>query len=185
MSEQDSKGPDTDSIVLALKAEKERGLQALAAKYDRLIAEVQALTTGVQIEINPTDTMRQTDSTGAVSIGPGEFHNLSYTKAARSILEKVKKPLLTQEILTYFERSGRKMPGKNPVATLYSSLKKSSEFELVSRNTWGLSDWYEKKRKAPQSLADRTTEIMRKGAISFVDAKKQAEREIEKEEKGA
>jgi len=185
MGEQDSKVPDTDSIVSALKADKERGLQALAAKYDRLIAEVQALTTSAQIEINPTDTMRQTDSTSIVSIGPGEFHNLSYTKAARSILEKVKKPLVTQEILTYFERSGRKMPGKNPVATLYSSLKKSTEFELVSRNTWGLADWYGKKRKAPQSVPERTIEIMRQGSISMIEARKRAEKELEKEAKEA
>lgn len=185
MAEQNDNVFDSDSIIAALKAEKEKALQVLAAKFDRIIADLQALSAGSRLEIEYGDIARQAERNEGLSIGPGEFHNLSYTKAAKQILEKAKKPLVTQEILSYFEKSGRKMPGKNPVATLYSSLNKSGDFELVTRNTWGLGDWYGKKRKPPQGIAERTNEIMRHNTISFVEARKQAQKEIEKETKQA
>jgi hypothetical protein len=184
MGDQDIKAPETEALLDALRAQKEKALQALADRYDKVIAEVQELSLNPAMEVRISGSLRQADSI-AVSIQPGEFHNLSYTKAARAILEKIRKPLTTQDILAYFEKSGRRMPGKNPVATLYSSLKKGSDFELVTRNTWGLADWYEKKRKAPQSLTERTNEIMRNRTISFVDARKQAEKELEREAKEA
>jgi hypothetical protein len=186
MSDQENKAPDRDTLVSMLKAQKERALQALSARWDKIIADVQELGLDSHMEVNVRGALPQSDGVEAVSIQAGEFHNLSYTKAAKAILEKTnRRPLTTQEILAYFERSGRKMPGKNPSATLYSSLKKSSDFELVARNTWGLADWYEKKRKAPQSMDERTNEIMRQGAISFVEAQKRARKELEKEAKEA
>src|SRR5271157_4929547 len=186
MSDQENKVPDRESLVNILKAQKERALQALSARWDKIIADVQGLGLDSPIEMNVSSALRQTDTVEAVSIQAGEFHNLSYTKAAKAILEKTsRKPLTTQEILSYFERSGRKMPGKNPSATLYSSLKKSNDFELVARNTWGLADWYEKKRKAAQSVEERTTDLMRQGPISFNEAQKRARKELEKEAKEA
>jgi hypothetical protein len=186
MTDQETKAPDTETLVNILKAQKERALQALSARWDKIIADVQGLGLDSHIEVNVSGALRQSDAVEVISIQAGEFHNLSYTKAARAILEKTsRKPLTTQEILSYFERSGRKMPGKNPAATLYSSLKKSDDFELVARNTWGLADWYEKKRKGPQSVDERTTELMRQGAISFVQAQKRARKELEKEATGS
>lgn len=186
MSDQENKAPDRDTLVNILKAQKERALQALSARWDKIIADVQELGLDSHMEVNASGALRQLDGVEAISIQAGEFHNLSYTKAAKAILEKTnRKALTTQEILAYFERSGRKIPGKIPSATLYSSLKKSDDFELVSRNTWGLADWYGKKRKAPQSITERTTELMRQGAISFVEAEKRARKELEKEAKQA
>lgn len=186
MADQETKPPEIESLVSALKAQKERAIQALAARFDKVIEDIQKLTLDSPLEVNVSSAMRQSDAVEVISIQAGEFHNLSYTKAARAILEKIRKPLTTQEILAYFERSGRKVPGKNPSATIYSSLKKSSDnFELVSRNTWGLSEWYEKKRKIPQSVGEKTLEIMRSGAVSFVEAQNRARKELEKEAKQA
>jgi DNA-directed RNA polymerase delta subunit len=86
------------------------------------------------------------------SVRPGEFHALSYPAAARKILAKTDKhPLSTPQLMQIIEKSGRKVEGKNPVGTIYSSLSRNSDFSKVAENTWGLSEWYPGGKKAAKN----------------------------------
>jgi DNA-directed RNA polymerase delta subunit len=87
------------------------------------------------------------------SVKPGEFHGLSYPAAARKILAKTDKhPLTTPQLMQIIEKSGRKVEGKNPLGTIYSSLSRNSDFQKVAENTWGLSEWYPSGAKKPSKV---------------------------------
>ena len=59
------------------------------------------------MEVAASGALRQSDGVEAAAIQAGEFHNLSYTKAARAILEKTnRKALTTQEILRISKEVG-------------------------------------------------------------------------------
>jgi DNA-directed RNA polymerase delta subunit len=113
----------------------------------------------------------------------GEFHGMSYTSAARSILERSpnKAPLTTQEILGYILKSGRKVEGKNPAGTIYSSLKRGPDFELVAKNTWGLAAWYNVKRKPKP---DKSGEVQESEPPIFSDKDTPIASEMELQEVG-
>ncbi len=184
MTEQDTKRSAYDAVLTDLRAKKEQAIQEVARKYDLLIAGVEAAmtngTVGLVLETTPAggDEMAQRDSVETITIGVGEFHGMPYTNAARAILQKTnRRALKTSEILMYIERSGRKVEGKNPAGTIYSSLKRNQDFELVAPNTWGLAEWYGRKRRSGKGVAGRTEEIMRQGSTSFARAVAQAEGE--------
>lgn len=173
MAEQDIPNSSYEALLSELRARRECAIQ----KYDAAIAALEALKTDWYGEVSGNG-MPLRDSIEVISISPGEFHGLSYTKAAEAILRKTnRRALTTQEIMSYYERSGKKIDGKNPTATLYSSLKKSKEFELVTRNTWGLAEWYGKSRKSNRSLAEKTIEVLHRGPVSLKDAVQKAEME--------
>lgn len=152
-----------EAVLNDLQAKKERetqeAIQRVSQKYAFLIASIQAAIDG-SLDL-PSDAPQQAINpmpipNGEVRITTGEFHGMSYPSAARSILERTNKtPLTTQQILAYIEKSGRKVEGKNPNGTVYSSLKRSPDFELVTKNTWGLAVWYNIKRKVK---SERSTE---------------------------
>lgn len=143
-----------EAVLNDLQAKKERetqeAIQKVNQKYAFLIASIQAAIDGLDL---PSDATQQAMTSppilnGEVRITTGEFHGMSYRSASRSILERTNKtPLTTQQILAYIEKSGRKVEGKNANGTIYSSLKRSPDFELVTKNTWGLAVWYNIKRK--------------------------------------
>jgi hypothetical protein len=152
-----------EAVLSDLQTKKERetqeAIQRVSQKYAFLIASIQAAIDG-SLDL-PNDATQQAMSStpipnGEVRVTTGEFHGMSYPSAARSILERTNKtPLTTQQILAYIEKSGRKVEGKNPNGTVYSSLKRSPDFELVTKNTWGLAVWYNIKRK---TKAERNSE---------------------------
>lgn len=151
-----------EAVLGDLRDRKDREIQdatsKITQKYESLIAAVQAAAGGETLNISVADASTVSES---VSVSPtmrittGEFHGMSYTSAARAILERSpnKAPLTTQEILAYIQKSGRKVEGKNPAGTIYSSLKRGPDFELVAKNTWGLAAWYNIKRKSKQEKA--------------------------------
>jgi hypothetical protein len=149
-----------EAVLNDLQTRKEREIlevtAKIAQKFDALIAAVQAAATGevapLELSVGSTVSVSENLSMAVnapVRITTGEFHGMSYTSAARSILERTNKTALTtQQILKYIQQSGRKVEGKNPAGTIYSSLKRGPDFELVAKNTWGLAAWYGIKRKA-------------------------------------
>ncbi|MGI8961992.1 MAG: HTH domain-containing protein [Bryobacteraceae bacterium] len=161
------------AVLSDLQAKKERetqeAIQKVSQKYAFLIASIQAALDG-SLDL-PNDASQQgmsamPVSNGEVRITTGEFHGMSYPSAARSILERTNKtPLTTQQILGYIEKSGRKVEGKNPNGTVYSSLKRSPDFELVTKNTWGLAVWYNIKRK---TKSEKSTESTPEGELEPV-----------------
>jgi HB1/ASXL restriction endonuclease-like protein with HTH domain len=179
MAEIENRDLAYDAVLNDLRTRREQEIQEVARKYDTAIAAIEALKGGV-ITVESTDAMGQKDSPESVLISIGEFHGMPFTNAARAILQKTnRRPLRTNEIVSYIERSGRKVEGKNPSGTIYSSLKRNPDFELVAPNTWGLAEWYGHKRK-PKSVAARTEEIMKDRSISIAEAAKQAQAEAQK-----
>lgn len=180
MSEPEKREASYDTVVADLKARKEREIQEIAQKYDNAIAAIEAVRGGLAIQVNSSDATGQGDSADQITIAIGEFHGMPYTNAARVILQKTgRKVLTTREILNFIEKSGRKVEVKNPAGTIYSSLTKNADFELVAPNTWGLAEWYGKKRKSNKSVATRTLEIMETTAIPFSKAAELAKKEKE------
>ncbi len=74
-------------------------------------------------------------------VADGEFFGMSATKAAKALLNKLgrTRPLKTREIFDGIVKGGIKPANTE---TLYKSLSRSKEFELVQKGTWGLSEWY-------------------------------------------
>ena len=169
-------------IVLAdLRLKREREIKAVTDKYDPAIAALEALLNG-----GVTKTESMTADGGEIQIKIGEFHGMPTTSATKVILQRANRPLRTDDIVRYIEKSGRKLEAANPAGNIYSSLKRNPDFELVAPNTWGLAEWYPARRKvtAKSSLAARVEQIMHDGApISQIEAVKQAEAEIASERK--
>lgn len=74
-------------------------------------------------------------------VADGEFFGMSATKASKALLEKLgrTRPLKTREIFDAITKGGVRLANAE---TLYKSLQRSKEFELVQKGTWGLSVWY-------------------------------------------
>ena len=74
-------------------------------------------------------------------VADGEFFGMSATKATKALLNKLgrTRPLKTREIFDAIKKGG-----VNPATpdVLYKSLARSKDFELASKGTWGLSEWY-------------------------------------------
>lgn len=83
----------------------------------------------------------------------GDFFGKSYAEAAREFLRRAKEPQTTITILHALRKAHYELKAKNPASTLYTTLSRHHGFRLVTRNTWGLADWYpgsEKKRVEPK-----------------------------------
>ena len=174
--EENNTAPGLETAIAELKARKERAIQEVSQKYDSLIVNLEAVLGEGQGQ-QFASTASTAPEVGEVHITVGEFHGMPYTSTAGAILQKTnRKPLKTHDILRHIEKSGRKVEGKNPVGTIYSSLKRNRDFELVAPNTWGLAEWYSKKRK--KNVAGRTEEIMREQSpTSLNEAAQRAEEE--------
>lgn len=124
-----------------------RDLRAKRDKIDSLIKALEELASGGMADsaeaILSVSTGDQLFDSLMNTIKPGEFHGMKYPAAARAILSKTNRhPLTTSQILEIIEKSGRKVEGKNPTGTIYSSLKRNADFVKVKKNTWGLAEWY-------------------------------------------
>lgn len=83
----------------------------------------------------------------------GDFFGKSWTEAAREFLRRAGEAQTTVTILNAMRKAQFPMKAKNPSSSLYTSLKRHNGFRLVTRNTWGLADWYpgvEKPKPEPQ-----------------------------------
>ncbi len=180
MSDQPQTNPY--EIVLAdLRLKREQEIKAVTDKYDPAIAALEVLFNGGAIR-----TESPTVEGGEIQIKIGEFHGMPTTSATKVILQRATRPLRTDDIVRYIEKSGRKLEAANPAGNIYSSLKRNPDFELVAPNTWGLAEWYPGKRKTATKplLFTRVEQIMHDRApISQVEAVKQAEAEIAGEPK--
>lgn len=90
----------------------------------------------------------------ATLVADGEFFGMSGTKATKALLNKLgrTRPLKTREIFVAITKGGVKLANAE---VLYKSLARSGEFELVSKGTWGLSEWYgSRSRKARRGAAE-------------------------------
>lgn len=179
MSEGNAPNP-YETLIADLRAKKEQEIKAVEEKYDQAIAAIE-LVMGSS-PLGDVQGYRSRES-GDIRINVGEFHGMPFTSAARAILQKTnRQPLKTEQIVRYIEASGRKIEAKNPAATVYSSLTRNPDFELVAPNTWGLAEWYGIKRKATKpGVAARAEEIMKAGPTSINDAAIIAEAEAEAE----
>lgn len=120
-------------------------LRAKRDKIDALIKALEELSAGGVVSTEEIMAATGSDAFNTLlnSVRPGEFHGMKYPAAARAILSRTDRhPLTTQQIVQVIEKTGRKVEGKNPTGTVYSSLSRSPDFEKVKRNTWGLAEWY-------------------------------------------
>lgn len=72
----------------------------------------------------------------------GDFYGKSYAEAAREFLKRAREAQTTQTILNALRKAQFELNAKNPASILYNSLRRHKGFALVSRNTWGLTEWY-------------------------------------------
>lgn len=72
----------------------------------------------------------------------GDFYGKSYAEAAKEFLKRTNEAQTTQTILNALRKAHFELKAKNPASILYTSLSRHKGFELVSRNTWGLTEWY-------------------------------------------
>jgi hypothetical protein len=80
----------------------------------------------------PSETVVRTDS----------FYNLSVTQATRKYLQMVKRPRGTKDISNALQRGGFLSTSANFYSTVYTALKRDSNFVIVKRGLWGLAEWY-------------------------------------------
>ncbi|SRR5216683_716430 len=174
MSDQDRPNP-YDAVISDLRAKKEQEIKRITDKYDAAISALTELA-GSGLSAAPAlDAV--TGESVEIQIRVGEFHGMTLTSAARTILAKGGRPMRTDEIVKHVEKSGRKLEAANPSANLYSSLKRNPDFELVAPNTWGLAEWYpgRSRKSKPMSVAAKAEEIMQQGTISIAEATQRAE----------
>ena len=140
-----------------------RDLRAKRDKIDALIKSLEEVSAGGMVssqEIMAAANGDQTFDTLMNSVKPGEFHGKSFPAAAHAILSKTDRhPLNTNQILEIIEKSGRKVEGKNPTGTIYSSLARNSDFVKVKSNTWGLTEWYPGSKKSSGKAKAVGTEV--------------------------
>jgi HB1/ASXL restriction endonuclease-like protein with HTH domain len=119
--------------------------------------ELDTLIRGLEKRMGIVSESKESESTGTTakasvslkSIPVGFFHNMSQADATDKLLRlNPGQPLRTKEILDAFRKSGMTVNPKNALTILYTTLKRSSRFERVAGQAWGLSEWYpDKKRK--------------------------------------
>lgn len=88
----------------------------------------------------------------------GDFFGKSYAEAAREFLRRAKEPQTTVTILHALRKAHYELKAKNPASALYTTLSRHHGFRLVTKNTWGLADWYpgsEKKRIEPKQQKNK------------------------------
>jgi DNA-directed RNA polymerase delta subunit len=89
--------------------------------------------------VNSAATSSDNGSGLTVEVQPWQFMGKSQPDAARSLLNLVKHPLTTEEIVDGIRRGGVAVKGKKN--TFYAILNRSEEFVRVAPNTWGLAEW--------------------------------------------
>jgi len=98
------------------------------------------------IEIGATPNLPKMPSpeTGSSArIRADEFFSMKQTEAAYAYLKKVGYAVHIDQILQALQAGGVKLGGKNPKATLYTSLVRGTKrFVLVSPSTFGLAEFY-------------------------------------------
>jgi hypothetical protein len=158
-----------DTIEAALQELREKRSQ-----IDQAIAALEQLGGGTSSLAGTSSTPSSSTSApsrqltsprgGPLVVHPGEFYNMSLTKAAVQLLKRAGHPLKTMDLFAALRRAEFPLNGKAPESTLYTSLTRSKDFVKVLPNTWALSEWHPEAATAPKpSTKKRRRRAKRQG----------------------
>jgi hypothetical protein len=116
--------------------------------------------------------MEQTDSVGTVTapaklpsparfprlLAPDAFFRMSVPDAIKGYLNIVKRPKTAKDITEGLQQGGLTTKAKNLYATVYPTLlrmEEGGEVVRVTKNEWGLTEWYPGARKSNQSPEEK------------------------------
>jgi len=173
-------------------------LKQMISEYRGKVATYQAMIAEWERELGLPVTAHTSNGASAgqdrgisVEVQPWQFMGKSQPEAAKVLLNLVKHPLTTEEIVDGIQRGGVQVKGKKN--TFYAILNRSEEFARFGRNTWGLADWpgrksFKKKRDekvpekvkankktatrdstAPQGVGAAMREVMKDGKLRSKD----------------
>ncbi|HTQ60137.1 MAG TPA: hypothetical protein VMI32_07940 [Candidatus Solibacter sp.] len=141
--------------------------------YQQLLAELEQERENIERMILwLKDRMEQTDSVGTVmtpakssvpvrfprELAPDAFFRKSVPDAIKGYLNIVKRPKTAKDITEGLQQGGLTTKAKNLYATVYPTLlrmEESGEVVRVTKNEWGLTDWYPGARKSNQSPEEK------------------------------
>jgi hypothetical protein len=121
--------------------EKIRLYEAMVAELER---ECGATSDGGVLAPSNGGEGRSKSSDPVANVRQFQFFNKSQPEAAKTLLEFVKHPLLTQQIVDGIEKGGVAVGGKSAKdkkLNLYSILNRNADFVRWEKDTWGLPHW--------------------------------------------
>src|SRR5258708_21659546 len=83
-----------------------------------------------------------------------EFAGMTPARATRALLLKIGRHEKTPTIIAAIRKGGVEVGGKNPVATLYTTLKRHSGFVSLGKNYWDLA---ERRADLVRAKSEKTT----------------------------
>ena len=157
--------------------ERQQSYAAVLADIERKIADFQKMAESLRALMGMSSSESHGKNDGVVLPSPpipgrqgasvsdplslvkvGDFFGKSYAEAAREFLRMAKEPQTTITILHALRKAHYDLKTKNPGSTLYTTLSRHQGFHLVTRNTWGLAEWYpgvDKKRVEPRPQREK------------------------------
>ena len=131
---------DYQAVVADLKARR--------ARYDQLIAAVEALILG-QGDVPELEPASAGSGTSILStaIHPDTFFGLTFNDAAKKFLKIARRAQHTTAIADAIGQGGLKRPDVNVLSSILVRAAKGREIVKVGKGMWGLPEWYPKPPK--------------------------------------
>jgi len=145
-----------DAAVLAYLKAKRASLDASIAALEAFLGPtpLEGVPDGVAVRLRNDDEPEQ--------LGPGVFHGLSISEAAKRFLEITKKKQKTRAICDAIQKGGIETGAKNFLSNVYTTLLRNKDFMRLG-SYWALAEWYPTKvpagkptKKAKRSKRART-----------------------------
>jgi hypothetical protein len=126
---------DDDPVLAHMKAML-ASLQSAIAHYEAFkgLRPSEGLTDGAKVSPSVVDDRPE-------QLGPGVFHGLSISEAAKRFLEITKKKQKTRAICDAIQKGGIETDAKNFLSNVYTTLLRNKDFIRVG-SYWALADWH-------------------------------------------
>ena len=117
--------------------------QAMIAEYEQQLG---VPSKGASVSSQPTSHGNAADTTGDMFswISGMIFFNKSQPEAAKIVLERLRYPLTTAQLIAALEKGGVKLGGKTEAGkkqNFYTILNRHPDFGRAKPDTWGLAEW--------------------------------------------
>jgi len=119
--------------------------QTMVAEWHRELGVAAIESPGGQVgDSDSSNTSAKKGGDPLTVVTPWQFFNKSQPEAATLLLEAVRHPLTTEQIVEGLEKGGVEVGGSTPKdkkQNLYTILGRSGQFGRAAKNTWGLLSW--------------------------------------------
>jgi len=129
-----------DAAVLAHMKARLAALQASIAHYEAFLGQRSFEAAPDSGQVAPAESRDQ--------LGPGVFHGLSISEAARKFLEITKKKQKVRAICDALQQGGIESSSKNFYNNVYTTLGRTKDFIQIGKY-WALAEWHPTRATAP------------------------------------